>query len=84
MKNFPLRWTNEGWVITVDRYLSPEQLAKVLAYAVKIQTDRWRSLPHGDNRDAFGVAIELLRQGKIKQKLTENSNGELVLLEAKK
>lgn len=84
MKGLQLKWSNEGWTLDVPRYLTPNQLANVVNYAVKAQTDRWRSLPHGDRRDALELAIELLKKGAIKQRLLPNSSGEYVMLEARR
>jgi len=72
MKNLRLHWDAEaGWVVDVPVHLPQRQVYNLIQYALPRQIDRWRGLPPGERKGELGRAIELLRQGKVKQRLLE-------------
>lgn len=56
-----------GWALYVPVALPADAFRRALAWSLKVQTDRWRGLPHSDQREALGRALGLLRRGMVQQ-----------------
>lgn len=58
-----------GWFVDVPHVLSAQQLEAVRSYALKVNIERWRALPHGDNRDKMERGLKALKENKIQQRM---------------
>jgi hypothetical protein len=75
-----LHWDAEtGWVLDVPVALTATQVARVAAWALPRQIARYRGLPPGDRKDQLGHAIELLRQGRVAQRLIDHDRDGIVI-----
>ena len=67
-----LHWEGEhGWILDTVTLLSPAHIKYVVDKTLPIQLQRWRGLKPGNEKEALGQAIELLKQYKISQWLIE-------------
>jgi len=70
-KKDPLRvYFNEslgGWCVDVDKVLPKSAIIAMSRYVYKIQEDRWRGLPHGEQKEKLGRALKDLQEFKIRQ-----------------
>jgi hypothetical protein len=70
MNALRLHWdADRGWILDVPVALSAPALERAVAWCLPKQIDRWRSLPSGAKRDELGHAIELLRRGRVTQRI---------------
>lgn len=75
-----LHWdSTNGWVLDVPTAITNEQLHRVARWAAPRQIERWRSLPPGDRKDELARAIELLKQGKIAQRLIDDDGDGIMI-----
>lgn len=76
MKNYRLHWDAIlGWIVDTDVTLSDFQLSGICDWAIPKQVGRWNSLPIGAKKDELGMAIKLLQNKKIRQRLVANRDG---------
>ncbi len=62
MKNVRMHFdAMRGWICDVPQSLSPMELNRVIAFTIKAQTDRVRSMPAGDRKQQGKLAIEILK-----------------------
>lgn len=66
-----LLWKKEQdrWHIETAVGLNEFQIQRIIQWALPRQIDRYSGLPSGDRKDDLGHAIELLKQGKVIQKI---------------
>lgn len=71
-----------GWVVDTPISLSKRQLKACVDWTVKIQSERIRSMPHGDRREQAVAALKRLSVDTLKVNLLPESGysgGERVL-----
>jgi hypothetical protein len=85
MKNYNVRWKGEYWVVDVALLMPDITLKSLVNYVLKIQEDRYLSMPMGDKKEELGIAIQALKNGKIQQRIVDSNGdtkGDLKLFEA--
>lgn len=62
MKNVRMHFdAARGWICDVPQALSPMELARVVSFTIKAQTDRVRAMPPGDRKEQGKLAIDILK-----------------------
>jgi hypothetical protein len=85
-KPLRLHWDAEtGWVIDTPTGLSQPQIDRIVAWSLPKQIDRWRSLPPSEKKVELESAIDLLRAGRVSQRIVGergDGKGDVVAFEA--
>jgi hypothetical protein len=83
MTNIPMRWYEDlGWVINVEKGMTPQEIERCIDFTLKVQTDRFVSLPPGDRKDECLRTIGDLKAKRVQVNI--GGTGERVLFDAYK
>ncbi len=63
----------EGWRLDAQTAMSPQEVARMVAWALPKQIDRWKTLPAGPRRDELAAAIVKLRSGDVRVMIVDQA-----------
>lgn len=84
MKELRVWWAGDelGWIIDTPLGLAPWEIERCRIHTLKIQEDRYISLPHGEKKDECLRTIQALHNKKIQQNII--GTGDKVIFDAYK
>jgi len=71
-----------GWMIDVETALTAKEVHRAVDYTLKVQMDRYITIPPGDKKMECHLTILALRAGKVTQNII--GTGDKVLFDAYK
>ena len=75
VQDLRLYWRGSEWFVDAPTALSAAQIARVTAWALPRQIDRWRGLPPGEKKDECAHTIEALKAGRVSCRVTGTNDG---------
>ncbi len=75
-------WREDGWVVDTDFGMSAEMLKNICDYTMRVQKQRYASLPPGPVKDECLQTIRELEAGRVRQNIA--GPGDRVLFDAYK
>lgn len=81
-RDFRMHWRGDGWVVDTEFGLSAASMQSIRDYTLRVQQQRFTSLPPGSVKDECGRTIKALQEGRISQNIA--GVGDRVLFDAYK